>query len=189
MASNYLIQREPPLEYDAILELSDIIFTDDLASLEIDTGCVSSLANRAAAQQKCSQTSYTFKTLAIGCWALRQACSVLPPAQVQLSPPSVRQRLFEHLLVEIALWGGDAETCVKPCLMGPAERRYRNCNVAAFFLGAYFGRTGLPPQWVLEHGQWLADKVHQACTLLSLYGPNEDKVRREGAVSFFEWRR
>jgi hypothetical protein len=119
-----------------------MLCTDDLSGLELDTG----------------QLEYTFKPLGAAVWALRRACTVLPPDRVRTSLPMVRQRLFEGLVTEVVMAGGDTAG---------------NANVAGYVLGAFFGYDGLPSQWCagLEHGEWLGGKVDRACHLLGLLGP------------------
>lgn len=41
LVSNYLIQRDPPLDYAAVVDLSDWLCAEDLSELDLDSGCVS----------------------------------------------------------------------------------------------------------------------------------------------------
>lgn len=90
---------------------------------------------------------YTYKCIASGTWALSKAL------RRSTSTHEEKQRVFEQLITELTMAGGDADT---------------NCAVAGSLLGAYLGVEALPLQWTdgLTHRQWLERKVEAAASLL-----------------------
>jgi hypothetical protein len=99
---------------------------------------------------KCDESGaigYTYKSLACGIWALRKALSAAP------STPEAKAGVFERLITEITMAGGDSDT---------------NAAVAGPLLGALFGYEGLPSHWVhgLADKGWLVDKADGLATLV-----------------------
>jgi len=94
-----------------------------------------------------SSIGYTYKCLASGTWALSKAL------QNPTSTHEEKQSMFEQLITELTMAGGDADT---------------NCAVAGSLLGAFLGVEALPTQWIdgLAHAQWLERKVEAAASLL-----------------------
>jgi ADP-ribosylglycohydrolase len=100
-----------------------------------------------------SSIGYTFKCLASGIWALRQALAAKQEALATKSTPSFPS-IFERIITKLTMAGGDSDT---------------NGAVAGSLLGAGFGYSNLPAQWVqdLKHRDWLLSKV-DASIYLSL---------------------
>ncbi|CAP65109.1 uncharacterized protein PODANS_5_6930 [Podospora anserina S mat+] len=76
-----------------------------------------------------------------------------------------RSRLFEELITELVMKGGDADT---------------NACFAGALLGAYLGFAALPDHWRngMVHGKWLVGKAESLCQVLNVkdgqYNGQED---------------
>lgn len=106
---------------------------------------------------------YVYKTLGSGVMLLRMAMRRMAKAQGSLS---ARARLFEELITDLIMRGGDADT---------------NACFAGALLGAYLGYGFLPDHWKhgLLHGEWLMSKAEAMCRVLGAldgqYVGQEDK--------------
>lgn len=98
-----------------------------------------------------SSIGYTFKCLASGIWALRQGLAAKQQAFATTSTPDF-SAIFERIITELTMAGGDSDT---------------NGAVAGSLLGAGFGYSNLPAEWVqdLKHRDWLLSKVDAAIYL------------------------
>lgn len=97
--------------------------------------------------------------MASGIWALRQGVAS------RSSDPSKLPLVFERVITELTMAGGDADT---------------NAAVAGSLLGALFGYSGLPSNWAsdLKHLDWLLSKADAATFLITgegaAYDPEHD---------------
>ncbi|KAI8968360.1 hypothetical protein BDF20DRAFT_177082 [Mycotypha africana] len=68
-------------------------------------------------------------------------------------PPHLETEYFKRMLMDIVMQGGDADT---------------NAATAGAMLGARFGYSLLPTEWVvgMRRWEWLEDKVDEFCSLL-----------------------
>jgi hypothetical protein len=112
-----------------------------------------------------SSIGYTFKCLASGIWALRQGLVAKQEAFATKSTPDFPS-VFERIITELTMAGGDSDT---------------NGAVAGSLLGAGFGYSNLPAEWVqdLKHRDWLLSKVDAAIYLSlgdgTLYDSKKDQ--------------
>ncbi|KOS22338.1 Uncharacterized protein ESCO_002022 [Escovopsis weberi] len=95
---------------------------------------------------------YVFKTFGAGMHLLRRAMRELAGKSDALP---ARMALFETLMVDLVMQGGDADT---------------NACFAGALLGAYLGWRALPPHWRdgLRHGSWLMGKAEGLSSLLGV---------------------
>ncbi|KKP00712.1 hypothetical protein THAR02_07170 [Trichoderma harzianum] len=106
---------------------------------------------------------YTYKTFGSGIHLLRLAMRALAAPESRLS---AQQTIFEPLITNLIMQGGDADT---------------NACFAGALLGAYLGYKVLPPHWRdgLVHGEWLMKKAEGLSVLLGVgqgsYSGVEDK--------------
>lgn len=106
---------------------------------------------------------YVYKTLGAGIHLLRMAMRSRSNDSSSPSPSSsssdgafaTRAALFEALVTELIMLGGDADT---------------NACFAGALLGAYLGYAGLPLHWRegLRSGAWLVHKAEGLCQLLRI---------------------
>jgi len=70
-------------------------------------------------------------------------------------PMTDRLSLFESLITDLVMEGGDADT---------------NACFAGAVLGAYLGYTALPPQWKngLTQGAWIMGKAEGLCDIIGI---------------------
>ncbi|KAK4119771.1 ADP-ribosylglycohydrolase [Parathielavia appendiculata] len=106
---------------------------------------------------------YVYKTLGSGVVLLRMAMKRIAASRGGLLD---RTRLFEILITDLIMRGGDADT---------------NACFAGALLGGYLGYSFLPDHWKhgLKHGEWLLSKTDALCQVLRLkdgeYSGKEDK--------------
>ncbi|KAK4097027.1 ADP-ribosylglycohydrolase, partial [Parathielavia hyrcaniae] len=95
---------------------------------------------------------YVYKTLGSGVVLLRMAMRRTAASRGGLLD---RTRLFEHLITDLIMRGGDADT---------------NACFAGALLGGYLGYSFLPDHWKhgLKHGEWLLAKTDALCQVLGL---------------------
>ncbi|GAB1317064.1 ADP-ribosylglycohydrolase-domain-containing protein [Madurella fahalii] len=105
---------------------------------------------------------YVYKTLGSGVVLLRMAIRRMAAVKGALIG---RSRLFEDLITDLIMRGGDADT---------------NACFAGALLGGYLGYSSLPDHWKhgLKHGEWLLSKSDALCRVLGLadgsYNGGED---------------
>jgi len=87
---------------------------------------------------------YVYKSLGAGILALRQAIHGYQSWNTK-NKESFCRNIFENLITEIVMEGGDADT---------------NASIAGALLGAWLGYTALPAHWRdgIEHHDWLLSK-------------------------------
>ncbi|AEO67622.1 uncharacterized protein THITE_2116497, partial [Thermothielavioides terrestris NRRL 8126] len=106
---------------------------------------------------------YVYKTLGSGVVLLRMAMRRMAASQGGLLD---RTRLFEELITDLVMRGGDADT---------------NACFAGALLGGYLGYCALPDHWKhgLKHEAWLLGKAEALCQVLGLkdgeYNGKDDK--------------
>ncbi|KAG8832653.1 hypothetical protein FRC17_000920 [Serendipita sp. 399] len=102
---------------------------------------------------------YTFKCLASGIWALRQGLAAKNASRAPNAPSLAST--FERVITELTMAGGDSDT---------------NAAVAGSMLGALFGYSNLPPEWLqdLNGGAWLLKKADAAAYLILREGEPYD---------------
>ncbi|KAL2132949.1 hypothetical protein VTI74DRAFT_3139 [Chaetomium olivicolor] len=106
---------------------------------------------------------YVYKTLGAGVMLLRLAIRMIAESKGGLLD---RTRLFEDLITDLIMRGGDADT---------------NACFAGALLGGYLGYSYLPDHWKhgLKHEEWLLGKSDALCQILGLkegnYNGKEDK--------------
>ncbi|KAK4244527.1 ADP-ribosylglycohydrolase-domain-containing protein [Corynascus novoguineensis] len=106
---------------------------------------------------------YVYKTLGSGVHLLRLALRRMAGNKGALLE---RSRLFEELITDLIMRGGDADT---------------NACFAGALLGAYLGYASLPDHWKhgLRHQEWLLGKCESLCQVLGLregeYNGQEDR--------------
>jgi hypothetical protein len=68
-------------------------------------------------------------------------------------PSQCETEYFKKMLIDVVMQGGEADT---------------NATVAGAMLGARFGYSQLPTEWVvgMKRWEWLEDKVDEFCSLL-----------------------
>ncbi|KAK3690393.1 ADP-ribosylglycohydrolase-domain-containing protein [Podospora appendiculata] len=95
---------------------------------------------------------YVYKTLGAGVVLLRMA---IRRVEESGGGVVVRGRMFEELVTELIMCGGDADT---------------NACFAGALLGAYLGYAALPGHWKygMTHGEWFAGKAEALCRVLGL---------------------
>lgn len=95
---------------------------------------------------------YVYKTMGSGIVSLRLAMRRMDAAKGGLRE---RSRLFEELITDLVMRGGDADT---------------NACFAGALLGGYLGYSALPDHWRngLTHGEWLLSKSDALCRVLGL---------------------
>ncbi|KXX80407.1 ADP-ribosyl-[dinitrogen reductase] glycohydrolase [Madurella mycetomatis] len=105
---------------------------------------------------------YVYKTLGSGVVLLRMAIRRVAAVKGVLLD---RSRLFEDLITDLIMCGGDADT---------------NACFAGALLGGYLGYSALPDHWKhgLKHQEWLLGKSDALCRVLGLmdgsYNGKED---------------
>lgn len=110
---------------------------------------------------------YVYKTFGSGIHLLRLAMRSKDTMREQMS-------LFETLITDLIMHGGDADT---------------NACFAGSLLGSYLGFKTLPPHWRdgLTHGEWLLRKSEALCSLLgTVSGAVNEKTdtARDGGRGF-----
>ncbi|KAK0738127.1 putative ADP-ribosylglycohydrolase [Schizothecium vesticola] len=106
---------------------------------------------------------YVYKALGSGVVVLHLAMRKMAEAEGGLL---VRSKLFEKLITDLIMQGGDADT---------------NACFAGALLGAYLGYGSLPDHWKhgLKHGEWLLGKAEALSQVMGLktgkYNGQEDK--------------
>ncbi|KAH6610007.1 adp-ribosylglycohydrolase [Trichoderma cornu-damae] len=136
---------EPELD---LKELNKHVKANDLTELELDD---------------MHKIGYTYKTFGSGIYLLRVAMRRLAVAESNIPD---RRAIFEPLITDLIMRGGDADT---------------NACFAGALLGAYLGYKVLPPHWRdgLKHGEWLMKKSEGLSILLGVgegrYSGVEDK--------------
>lgn len=92
---------------------------------------------------------YVYKTLGAGIFVLRQGLR-------RVNSGELPDGLFEELITELVLQGGDADT---------------NATVAGALLGALLGYRTLPGKWKdgLMHGQWLFQKADALASVMGIH--------------------
>jgi hypothetical protein len=106
---------------------------------------------------------YVYKTLGSGVMLLRMAIRRTAENRGGLLD---RTRLFEDLITDLIMRGGDADT---------------NACFAGALLGGYLGYSALPDHWKrgLKHQEWLLGKSDALCRVLGVmdgeYNGKEDK--------------
>jgi len=106
---------------------------------------------------------YVYKALGSGVLLLRLAMRKIAESRGSLL---VRSRLFEELVTDLIMCGGDADT---------------NACFAAALLGAFLGYGALPDHWShgLTHEEWFLGKAEALCQVLGVkdgrYVGQEDK--------------
>ncbi|KAG9057035.1 hypothetical protein FS842_008869 [Serendipita sp. 407] len=111
---------------------------------------------------------YTFKCLATGVWALRKGLVAKNTIQTPNAPSLAST--FERLITELTMAGGDSDT---------------NAAVAGSMLGALFGHSNLPSEWLqdLNGGEWLLKKADAAAYLILREGePYDHKTDQDNLV-------
>jgi hypothetical protein len=107
---------------------------------------------------------YVFKALGAGVLVLRlgMRCHPLraryiPNAGQEMRTGAEPGNLFERLITDLILQGGDADT---------------NACVAASLLGALLGYSNLPPHWRdgMTYSPWLLDKCDALCDVIGIFG-------------------
>ncbi|KAK3898973.1 ADP-ribosyl glycohydrolase [Staphylotrichum tortipilum] len=95
---------------------------------------------------------YVYKTLGSGMELLRMAIQRMAASKRGLLE---RSRLFEDLITDLIMRGGDADT---------------NACFAGALLGGYLGYSALPDHWKhgLTHQEWLLGKAEALCQVLGL---------------------
>lgn len=80
--------------------------------------------------------------------------------------PVARQTLFEEVMTELVMAGGDADT---------------NGAVAGALMGAYLGHGYLPADWAtgLAHKEWLDSKIERMCKTLKVLDGNHWNLKEE----------
>ena len=121
---------EPDLEVEELMRYAK---ANDLAELE--------LASERA-------IGYVYKCFGSGIFLLRLAMRAPKTMDAQMN-------LFESLITDLVMRGGDADT---------------NACFAGSLLGSYLGFRSLPPHWRdgLKHGGWLLEKSEELCTVLGI---------------------
>ncbi|VBB81622.1 Putative protein of unknown function [Podospora comata] len=132
---------DPGVDWEELWRVCD--GKDGLEGLRLDDG---------------ASIGFVYKTLGAGVVLLRMAMArnrgVLD-----------RSRLFEELITELVMKGGDADT---------------NACFAGALLGAYLGFAALPDHWRngMVHGKWLVGKAESLCQVLNVkdgqYNGQED---------------
>ncbi|KAK0610941.1 ADP-ribosylglycohydrolase-domain-containing protein [Immersiella caudata] len=113
-----------------------------------------------------TSVGYVYKCLGSGILLLRLAMRKMAGSGGSLL---VRSRLFEELVTDLVMCGGDADT---------------NACFAGALLGAHLGYGALPDHWNhgLRHEEWLLSKAESLCQVLGLkegrYVGQEDKDTR-----------
>ncbi|KAL7929691.1 ADP-ribosylglycohydrolase domain-containing protein [Trichoderma chlorosporum] len=136
---------EPELDLE---ELNRHVKVSDLSELELDD---------------MYKIGYTYKTFGSGVHLLRLAMRELAAPESRLS---TQKRIFERLITDLIMRGGDADT---------------NACFAGALLGTYLGYKVLPPHWRdgLVHGEWLMKKSEGLSILLGIgqgsYSGAQDK--------------
>mgnify|MGYP005989034943 FL=1 len=125
---------EPDLDAE---ELHRHCRVSELSSLELDTAY---------------KIGYVYKTLGSGIHTLRLAMRRVTESA---TPLSTRRAVFEQLITDLIMLGGDADT---------------NACFAGALLGSYLGYSSLPDNWGdgLLHGDWLMAKSEGLCQLLGV---------------------
>ncbi|KAH8130507.1 hypothetical protein ACSS6W_002043 [Trichoderma asperelloides] len=138
-------KEEPELDLE---ELNKHVKANDLTELELDD---------------MYKMGYTYKTFGSGIHLLRLAIRKVAASESSLS---TRTSIFETLITDLIMRGGDADT---------------NACFAGALLGAYLGYKVLPSHWRdgLKHGDWLMGKAEGLSILLGVgqgtYSGSEDK--------------
>lgn len=110
---------------------------------------------------------YVYKCLGTGILCLRLAMRALADPAASLR---TRIGLFERLITDLIMWGGDADT---------------NACFAGAVLGAYLGYGALPTHWTdgLTHGDWLMGKAEGLSRTLGVgAGSYDGKLDKDTAV-------
>lgn len=96
-----------------------------------------------------AKIGYVYKCLGSGICILRLAMRKM----AETSSTATQLMLFELLITELIMYGGDADT---------------NACFGGALLGAYLGYKALPPHWRdgLRHGTWLLEKSEALCQVL-----------------------
>ncbi|PHH90084.1 hypothetical protein CDD83_4566 [Cordyceps sp. RAO-2017] len=125
---------EPDLDID---ELRRHVKVNELSDLQLDDAM---------------KMGYVYKTLGSGVHLLRLALRKVASSGNSLSS---QIDLFEPLVVDLIMQGGDADT---------------NACFAGALLGAYLGFRALPPHWRdgLRHGSWLLAKAEALSKVLGV---------------------
>ncbi|KAJ4353557.1 uncharacterized protein N0V89_005287 [Didymosphaeria variabile] len=111
------------------------------------------------------EMGYVYKCLGSAILCLRKCMRAtgasLSPSKTASPIPS--QALFEDIMTELIMQGGDANT---------------NGAVAGALMGAYLGHAYLPAHWAtgLAHREWLDEKILRLCKVI---GVLEGEVREE----------
>ncbi|KAL6891788.1 ADP-ribosylglycohydrolase-like protein [Trichoderma longibrachiatum] len=134
------IERDPSCKDEPELDLDELnrhVTVNSLAGLELDD---------------MYKIGYTYKTFGSGVFLLRLAMREVASAESRLS---AQRSVFERLITELIMQGGDADT---------------NACFAGALLGSYLGYKALPPHWRdgLKHGEWLMKKAEGLSILLGV---------------------
>ncbi|PTB67735.1 ADP-ribosylglycohydrolase-like protein [Trichoderma citrinoviride] len=145
------IERDPSCKDEPELDLGELnrhVKVKNLADLELDD---------------MYKIGYTYKTFGSGIFLLRLAMREVASAESRLS---TQQSVFERLITDLTMQGGDADT---------------NACFAGALLGSYLGYKTLPSHWRdgLKHGEWLMKKAEGLSILLGIgqgaYSGSRDK--------------
>ena len=137
-------REEPDLDLDLFWKHAKV---DGLEELELDDP---------------AKMGYVYKTFGAGIHLLRLAMRKV----AEKNTMSVRASVFETLITDLTMQGGDADT---------------NACFAGSLLGAYLGYGALPAHWKhgLRHGEWLMDKAESLAIVAGakegVYSGLEDK--------------
>jgi ADP-ribosylglycohydrolase len=121
---------------------------------------------------------YVYKSLGAAIHALRRA--IQDEQRDSKKGESFSRNIFENLITEIVMEGGDADT---------------NACIAGAFLGAWLGYMTLPAHWRdgIEHQDWLLSKCEAlSCTIgitdgLAVYKGKEDSdTMEDGGRGFLD---
>ncbi|KAM4054492.1 ADP-ribosylglycohydrolase [Hirsutella rhossiliensis] len=144
MSQNANRKDEPELDVDELRRHAKV---EDLAHLKLD---------------EMGKIGYVYKTLGSGIHLLRMA---MRKASAASSSLTWQVSIFEPLIVDLIMRGGDADT---------------NACFAGALVGALVGFKALPSHWRdgLKHGAWLMDKAEGLSRLLGVadgrYSGSED---------------
>jgi len=124
-------------------ELEGYIKPESLAALKLDDSAA---------------IGYVYKTLGSGLLLLRLAMRRVEESGGSLL---VRSKLFEELITDLIMCGGDADT---------------NACFAGALVGGYLGYGLLPDHWKhgLKHEEWFLNKAEALCKVLGIQGGQYD---------------